>query len=149
LAKGFGFIHGKPPTAFSPVVVTPDELGSSWREGKLHRPLRVHRNGQLFGSPNAGVDMTFDFRALISHAAKTRPLSAGTIVGSGTVSNRDRQAGGCCIAEKRMLETIASGTPETSFLVEGETVRIEMLDENDASFFGAIEQVVKAAEETS
>jgi len=148
LAKGFGFIHGKPPTAFSPVVVTPDELGSSWREGKLHRPLRVHRNGALFGSPNAGVDMTFDFRALIAHAAKTRPLSAGTIVGSGTVSNRDRQAGGCCIAEKRMLETIEGGAPETSFLVEGETIRIEMLDDENASIFGAIEQSVKAAGET-
>ena len=142
LGKGFGFIHGKPPTAFSPVAVTLDELGSSWREGKLHRPLRVHRNGELFGAPNAGVDMTFDFSTLIAHAAKTRPLSAGTILGSGTVSNRDRKTGGCCIAEKRMLETIESGQPETSFLVAGEEIRIEMLDENGASIFGAIEQSV-------
>jgi len=146
LGKGFGFIHGKPPTAFSPVAVTPDELGSSWRDGKLHRPLRVHRNGELFGAPNAGVDMTFDFPTLVAHAAKTRPLCAGTILGSGTVSNRDREAGGCCIAEKRMLETLESGQPETSFLVVSEEVRIEMLDEAGASIFGAIEQTVVQTE---
>ncbi len=149
LAKGFGFIHGKPPTAFSPVAVTPDELGACWRDGKLHRPLRVHRDGELFGEPNAGVDMTFNFPTLIAHAAKTRPLSAGTIIGSGTVSNRDRRAGGCCIAEKRMLETIESGTPKTSFLVEGEVVRIEMLDEEGLSIFGAIEQIVHAPGDAS
>ena len=142
LAKGFGFVHAKPPTAFSPVAVTPDELGDAWRDGKLHLPLRVHRNGEFFGAPNAGVDMTFNFPTLIAHAAKTRPLSAGTVIGSGTVSNLDRSAGGCCIAEKRMLEILETGSAKTSFLSPGETVRIEMLDADGVTIFGAIEQEV-------
>ena len=142
LAKGFGFIHAKPPTAFAPVAVTLDELGDAWRDGKVHLPLRVHRNGELFGAPNAGVDMTFDFPTLIAHAAKTRPLSAGTIIGSGTVSNRDRSVGGCCIAEKRMLEILDDGSAKTPFLSPGETIRIEMSDAEGRSIFGAIEQRV-------
>ncbi len=144
LAKGFGFVHSKPPTAFAPVAVTPDELGDAWRDGKVHLPLRVHRNGELFGAPNAGVDMTFDFPTLIAHAAATRPLSAGTIIGSGTVSNRDRSTGGCCIAEKRMLEVLDEGDAKTPFLRAGETIRIEMLDADGRSIFGAIEQRIAA-----
>ncbi len=142
LAKGFGFLNGKPPSAFSPVAVTPDELGVAWDGGKLQRPLEVHWNGELFGAPDAGVDMTFDFKALLSHAAKTRPLSAGTILGSGTVSNRDRSKGSCCIAERRMLETLDTGEPKTSFMAFGDRVRIEMRDAEGRSIFGAIDQQV-------
>ncbi|HEB89559.1 MAG TPA: FAA hydrolase family protein [Deltaproteobacteria bacterium] len=145
LGKGFGFLHSKPPTAFAPVAVTPDELGDAWRDGKVHLPLRVHRNGEFFGAPDAGVDMTFDFPTLIAHAAATRPLSAGTILGSGTVSNRDRSTGGCCIAEKRMLEILDEGEVKTPFLRVGETIRIEMLDADGNSIFGAIEQQVVAS----
>jgi len=145
LAKGFGFYQSKPATAFSPVAVTPDELGAAWKDARLHLPLTVHVNGQLLGRPNAGIDMTFDFGQLIAHAAKTRRLGAGAIVGSGTVSNRDRSLGSTCLAERRMLETIDRGTPMTPFLSFGDRVRIEMLDAAGRSIFGAIEQrVVKA-----
>jgi fumarylacetoacetate (FAA) hydrolase len=146
LAKGFGFYQSKPATAFSPVAVTPDELGAAWQDGKVQLPLTVHLNGKLFGRPNAGVDMTFDFGQLIAHAAKTRRLGAGAIVGSGTVSNRDRSAGSTCLAERRMLETLEQGRPVTPFLSFGDRVRIEMFDAAGDSIFGAIDQrVVKAA----
>jgi fumarylacetoacetate (FAA) hydrolase len=146
LAKGFGFYQSKPATAFSPVAVTPDELGAAWKDARVHLPLTVHLNGELFGRPNAGVDMTFDFGQLIAHAAKTRRLGAGSIVGSGTVSNRDRSSGSTCIAERRMLETLEQGRPRTPFLSFGDRVRIEMLDDDGDSIFGAIDQrVVKAA----
>jgi len=149
LAKGFGFIHGKPPTAFSPVAVTPDALGGAWRDGKLHRPLVTTLNGVVFGRPDAGVDMTFDFGRLIAHAARTRPLAAGTIVGSGTVANDAARkpgstVGSSCLAERRMLETLADGAPKTPFLAPGDRVRIEMADEDGGSIFGAIEQTVVA-----
>ncbi len=143
LAKGFGFFQAKPSSAFSPVAVTPDELGEAWDGGKLHLPLVSTLNGEVFGRPDAGVDMTFDFPTLIAHAAKTRPLAAGTIVGSGTVSNKDRSAGSSCIAERRMIETIEKGAPETPFLRFGDRVRIEMFDQEGASLFGAIEQDVR------
>lgn len=142
LAKGFGFFHGKPATAFSPVAVTPDELGGAWVGGKLHRPLTVTLNGETFGQPDAGADMTFDFGQLIAHAAKTRFLCAGTIVGSGTVSNVDRSRGSACIAERRMLEQIASGWPSTPFLRFGDHVSIDMFDGEGRSVFGAISQRV-------
>ena len=142
LAKGFGFFASKPSSAFSPVAVTPDELGSAWDGSKLHLPLTTHLNGDLFGQPNCGVDMTFDFPTIVSHAAKTRPLSAGCIVGSGTISNYDRSAGSSCLAEKRMLEIIANGQPSTEFMKFGDNVRIEMFDETGASIFGAIDQTV-------
>ncbi len=143
LAKGFGFFVSKPASAFSPAAVTPDELGPAWREGKVHLPLRTFYNGDLFGQPNAGVDMQFDFGQLVAHAAKTRHLCAGTIVGSGTISNRDRAVGSSCLAEKRMIETIEQGKPSTPFMRFGDRVKIEMLDEKGASIFGAIEQVVE------
>ena len=142
LTKGFGFFHGKPASSFSPVAVTPDELGAAWDGGKLNLPLTVHLNGALFGAPNAGVDMTFDFGQLIAHAAKSRALAAGTIVGSGTVSNVDRSVGSACLAELRMLETIADGKPSTPFMKFGDRVRIEMFAENGATIFGAIDQQV-------
>ncbi len=142
LAKGFGFFQSKPATAFSPVAVTPDELGEAWDGAKLNLPLHSWINGDLLGQPEAGVDMTFDFPTLIAHAAKTRNLSAGTIVGSGTVSNVDRSRGSSCLAERRMLETIEHGSPRTAFLKFGDRVRIEMLDARGASIFGAIEQRV-------
>ncbi|HSG00883.1 MAG TPA: fumarylacetoacetate hydrolase family protein [Vicinamibacterales bacterium] len=145
LAKGFGFYQSKPATAFSPVAVTPDELGAAWRDAKVHLPLLVQINGKLFGRPDAGVDMTFDFGQLIAHVTKTRRLGAGAIVGSGTVSNYDRSLGSACLAERRMLETIADGKPSTPFLSFGDRVRIEMLDAGGQSIFGAIDQrVVKA-----
>lgn len=143
LAKGFGFFHSKPATAFSPVAVTPDELGQTWQGAKVHRPLSVHLNGKLFGAPNAGVDMTFSFADLIAHAAKTRFLTAGTVIGSGTVSNKDRSAGSCCIAERRMLEQIESGAVKTPFMKFGDRVRIEMFDDEGGSIFGAIDQDVR------
>ena len=142
LAKGFGFYQSKPSTGFSPVAVTPDELGAAWDGGKANRPLVSHINGQPFGAPEAGVDMTFDFPALIAHCARTRNLRAGTIVGSGTVSNLDRSKGASCLAEIRMLETIAHGKPTTPFLRFGDRVRIEMFDAAGASIFGAIDQRV-------
>ncbi len=153
LAKGFGFFQSKPSSAFSPVAVTPDALGGAWRDGKLHLPMLVTLNGALFGRANAGVDMTFDFGRIIAHAAKTRPLGAGTIIGSGTVSNKldggpgrpvsEGGAGYSCIAELRMIETIEHGKPSTPFMKFGDTVAIEMKDEDGASIFGRIEQSVQ------
>jgi fumarylacetoacetate (FAA) hydrolase len=145
LAKGFGFYQSKPATAFSPVAITPDELGNSWRDGRVHRPLVSHVNGQPFGHPDAGVDMTFNFPQLIAHVAATRRLGAGAIVGSGTVSNYDRSLGSSCLAEKRTLEQIEFGAPRTPFLKFGDRVRIEMFDAGGASLFGAIDQRVAAA----
>jgi len=142
LAKGFGFFQSKPATAFSPVAVTPDELGAAWIGHRVHLPLEVHLNGKLFGRPDAGVDMTFDFAQLIAHAAKTRYLAAGTIVGSGTVSNVDRSRGSACIAEQRTLEQVADGKPKTPFLRFGDRVRMEMFDAGGHSVFGAIDQAV-------
>ena len=155
LAKGFGFFQSKPPSAFSPVAVTPDELGDAWDGRKVHLPLHSWLNGNKFGEPECAVDMTFDFPTLIAHAAKTRPLAAGTIIGSGTVSNKldggpgkpvgEGGVGYSCIAEIRMIETIESGEPKTPFMNYGDTVRIEMKDKTGHSIFGAIEQeVVKA-----
>lgn len=143
LSKGFGFYQSKPSSAFSPVAVTPDELGSAWREAKVHLPLRTWLNGEMFGAPDAGVDMTFNFAQLVAHAAKTRPLGPGTIIGSGTVSNYDRSKGSSCLAEKRMLEMIDSGKPETPFLQFGDRVRIEMTDGQGETIFGVIDQVVQ------
>lgn len=146
LAKGFGFYQSKPASAFSPVAVTPDELGDAWRDGKLHRPLVSQINGERFGAPDAGVDMTFSFPQLVAHCACTRRLGAGTIVGSGTVSNYDRSRGSSCLAEKRMLEQLADGQASTPFLRYGDRVRIEMFDAAGQSIFGAIDQrVVPAA----
>ncbi|CAN5221486.1 fumarylacetoacetate hydrolase family protein [soil metagenome] len=142
LAKGFGFFQSKPASSFSPVAVTPDELGHAWDGKKLHLPLATWLNDELFGQPNAAIDMTFDFPTLITHAAKTRHLSAGSIIGSGTVSNTDRSRGSCCIAEKRMLELLADGKPSTPFMQFGDKIRIEMLDAQGQSIFGAIDQKV-------
>jgi fumarylacetoacetate (FAA) hydrolase len=146
LAKGFGFFHGKPSSAFAPVAVTVDELGSAWRGGKLHLPLITKLNGQVIGKPNAGVDMNFHFGQLIAHAAKTRPLCAGTIIGSGTVSNEDPESGVSCLAELRMIETIESGSPSTPFLSFGDRVEIEMFSEEGQSIFGRIDQLFVKAE---
>ena len=157
LGKGFGFFQAKPSSAFSPVALTPDELGAAWDGGKVSLPLASFVNGKPFGRPNAGVDMTFDFPTLIAHAAKTRPLSAGSIVGSGTVSNRgpdggpgktiaDGGVGYSCIAELRTVETIRDGAAKTPFLAFGDSVRIEMKDANGHSLFGAIEQSVERAQ---
>ncbi|MCC6746877.1 MAG: fumarylacetoacetate hydrolase family protein [Deltaproteobacteria bacterium] len=143
LAKGFGFLQSKPTSAFSPVAVTPDELGAAWDGAKVHLPLRTFLNGELFGAPEAGEDMTFDFPRLVSHAARTRRLAAGTIVGSGTVANRDPSRGSSCVAERRMRETLAHGSPRTPFLRFGDRVRIEMLDGAGRSIFGAIDQIVE------
>ncbi|MBS0308073.1 MAG: fumarylacetoacetate hydrolase family protein [Proteobacteria bacterium] len=142
LAKGFGFYQAKPASSFSPVAVTPDELGQDWQEGKLHLPLRVTWNGVQVGKPNAGVDMVFNFGQLIAHLCKTRNVRAGTIVGSGAVSNKDESKGYACIAEKRALEMIADGEAKTPFMHFGDTIRIEMLDANGKSIFGAIHQQV-------
>jgi fumarylacetoacetate (FAA) hydrolase len=142
LAKNFGFFQSKPASAFSPVAVTPDELGSAWRENKAHLPLQVWLNDTKFGEPDAGVDMTFDFAQLVAHAARTRELVAGTIVGSGTVSNKTGNVGSACIAERRTLETIESGKPMTPFMKFGDRVRIEMRDAASHSIFGAIDQHV-------
>lgn len=142
LAKGFGFLQSKPRSALSPVFVTPDELGNAWRDNRVHLPLLTHVNGAWFGAPEAGVDMQFDFAQLIAHAAKTRPLSAGTLVGSGTVANQDTSLGASCFAEKRTVETLEHGKPITPFMRYGDTVRIEMLDADGASVFGAIEQTI-------
>jgi len=147
LAKGFGFLHSKPSTAFSPVAVTPDELGDAWDGKKLSLPLCTYLNDTLFGQPDAGTDMTFDFPQLISHAAKTRILTTGTIIGSGTVSNCDRTVGSSCLAEKRMLEKIATGEIITPFLQHGDSVKIEMRDQTGQSIFGAIEQRVVMQDE--
>lgn len=143
LGKGFGFFQSKPQTAFSPVAVTPDELGAAWDGGRAHLPLIVKRDGEVFGRPNAGKDMVFDFRRLIAHVARTRPIGAGGVVGSGTVSNADLAVGAACIAEKRAREMIEVGQPRTPFLKAGERVRIEMLDATERSIFGAIDQLVQ------
>jgi fumarylacetoacetate (FAA) hydrolase len=142
LAKGFGFFHGKPATAFAPVAVTPDELGTAWDGAKLNLPLLSTLNGKEFGHPNAATDLTFDFGQLIAHAARTRHLEAGTVVGSGTVANRDASVGCSCIAERRVRETIDSGKPTTPFMKFGDHIRIEMLDRHGQSIFGAIDQKV-------
>ena len=143
LAAGFGFFHGKPPTAFAPFAVTADELGPAWKDGRVHLPMLSHVNGKPFGHPDAGPEMFFSFAQLIEHAAKTRPLPAGTVLGSGTVSNEDASKGFSCIAEVRMIETIRDGKPSTPFLRHGDTVRIEMKDAAGRSVFGAIEQKVR------
>lgn len=145
LAKGFGFYQSKPSTAFSPVAVTPNELGNVYRDGRIHLPLRTFLNGKLFGEPDCGVDMTFSYHELLAHVTKTRRLGAGTIIGSGTISNYDRSKGSSCIAERRMLETLEHGEPQTPFLKFGDTVRIEMTDAQGNSIFGAIEQKVARA----
>jgi fumarylacetoacetate (FAA) hydrolase len=145
LAKGFGFFQSKPASSFSPVAVTPDELGPAWQDGKLHLPLRVTWNGVLVGQPNAGVDMVFGFPQLIAHLAKTRNARAGSIIGSGTVSNKDAKKGYTCIAEKRCLEMIADGEAKTPFMKFGDRIRIEMLDAEGKSIFGAIDQTVAQA----
>jgi fumarylacetoacetate (FAA) hydrolase len=147
LAKNFGFFQSKPASAFSPVAVTPDELDQAWNDGKAHLPLTVTYNGTRFGAPNAGVDMTFSFPQLIAHVAKTRALAAGSIVGSGTVSNKSGDVGSACLAEKRTLETIASGKPVTPFMKFGDRIRIEMFDLDGKSIFGAIDQVVQKYEQ--
>ena len=146
LAKGFGFLQSKPRSALSPVFVTPDELGDAWRGNKLHLPLVSHINGEWFGAPEAGVDMQFDFAQLVAHAAKTRPLSAGTIVGSGTIANEDTSKGASCFAEKRTVEALEHGKPRTPFMSFGDTVRIEMFDAGGKSIFGAIEQRIERHE---
>ena len=146
LAKGFGFLQSKPASSFSPVAVTPDELGDSWQGGKVHLPLRSTWNGKLVGQPQCGVDMVFNFPQLVSHLCKTRNARAGSIVGSGTVSNKDAKRGYSCIAEKRCLEMIEDGVASTPFMLFGDTIRIEMLDAANKSIFGAIDQkVVQAA----
>ncbi len=146
LAKGFGFLQSKPRSALSPVFVTPDELGDAWRDSKVHRPLLTHINGEWFGAPEAGVDMQFSFAQLVAHVAKTRPLSAGTIVGSGTVANEDTSLGASCFAEKRTVETLELGKPVTPFMRFGDVVRIEMLAADGTSLFGAIEQRIERQE---
>jgi fumarylacetoacetate (FAA) hydrolase len=143
LAKGFGFLQSKPRSTLSPVFVTPDELGEAWQDSKVHLPLISHINGEWFGAPEAGVDMQFNFAQLVAHAARTRPLVAGSIVGSGTVANEDEGKGASCLAEKRMLEIIREGKPSTPFMKFGDRVRIEMLDREGRSIFGAIDQVME------
>lgn len=145
LAKGFGFLQSKPRSALSPVFVTPDELGDVWKDYKLHLPLRSWINDEWFGEPEAGVDMQFNFAELVAHAAKTRPLSAGTIVGSGTIANHDESKGASCLAEKRMLEIIRDGKPTTRFMKFGDRVKIDMTDKQGVSIFGSIEQTIERA----
>lgn len=144
LAKGFGFFNSKPATAFSPVAVTPDELGDAWRTGRVHLELRTTINGALFGRPHAGPEMHFSFYDLIAHCTRTRALTAGTILGSGTVSNRDRSRGSSCLVEARMLETLEHGAPRTPYLQPGDTVEIEMHGPDGANLFGTIRQRVVA-----
>jgi fumarylacetoacetate (FAA) hydrolase len=146
LAKGFGFVQAKPATSFSPVAVTPDELGDAWKGGKVHLPLLSTWNDKLVGKPQAGVDMTFNFPQLIAHLAKSRNVRAGSIIGSGTVSNKDAKRGYSCIAEQRAREMIADGAPVTPFMAFGHTIRIEMLNADGKSVFGAIAQAVRQAE---
>jgi fumarylacetoacetate (FAA) hydrolase len=143
LNKGFGFLQSKPRSALSPVFVTPDELGASWHDNKVHLPLLTHINGEWFGAPEAGVDMQFDFSQLVAHAAKTRPLAAGTIVGSGTIANEDTSKGASCFAEKRTVETLRDGKPSTPFMKFGDVVRIEMKNGDGSHIFGAIEQRIE------
>lgn len=143
LSKQFGFYQSKPWTSFAPVVVTPDELEDSWKDGKVHLPLNSTLNGKLIGSPNAGIDMTFHFGQLIAHAAKTRSLMAGTVIGSGTVANQGSLNGASCLAEIRCLEVIKDGKPSTPFMSFGDRIEIEMKDKEGQSIFGKINQVVK------
>ena len=145
LAKGFGFLQSKPRSALSPVLVTPDELGDAWQGHKVHLPMRTWVNGHWFGEAECGVDMQFDFGQLIAHAAKTRPLIAGTLVGSGTIANEDTGKGASCLAEQRTVETLRDGTPSTPFLKFGDRVRIEVTDGAGQSIFGAIEQDIARA----
>lgn len=142
LAKGFGFFQSKPSSAFAPFAVTPDELGSAWQDGRVHLPLKTYYNGSLFGDPNAGPEMHFGFKQLIAHIAKTRPYTAGTILGSGTVSNEDRDRGSSCLAELRMIEKIETGEFKTPFMKPGDTVRIEMHNDAGENIFGTISQRV-------
>lgn len=142
LAKGFGFLQSKPRSALSPVLVTPDELGEAWQDTKLHLPMRTWINGQWFGQAECGVDMQFNFAQLVAHVAKTRPLTAGTLVGSGTIANHDTSLGASCLAEQRTVETLRDGKPATPFLKYEDTVRIEITDAAGHSIFGAIEQVI-------
>ena len=142
LAKGFGFVQSKPASSFSPVAVTPDELGDAWHDGKVHLPLRTTWNGLQVGAPDAGTDMVFSFPQLIAHVAKTRNLRAGSIIGSGTVSNKDASKGYTCIAEKRCLEMITGGEAKTPFMQFGDTIRLEMADASGKSVFGAIDQTL-------
>jgi fumarylacetoacetate (FAA) hydrolase len=142
LAKGFGFLQSKPRSALSPVLVTPDELGAVWQDAKLHLPMRTWINGQWFGEADCGVDMQFSFAHLVAHVAKTRPLTAGTLVGSGTIANQDTGKGASCLAEQRTVEKLRDGEPSTPFLKYGDTVRIEITDADGASIFGAIEQTI-------
>jgi len=156
LAKGFGFFQSKPSSTFSPVAITPSELGDAWQDGKVHLPLLSYLNGAAFGKPESGIDMTFNFGQLVAHAAKSRPLGAGALIGSGTVSNKlndgpgksieDGGVGYSCIAEVRTIETINNGKPNTSFMKFGDTVRIEMKDASGQSLFGTIDQTVEKYE---
>jgi len=143
LAKGFGFVNGKGANALAPVAVTPDELGALWKEGRVHLPLACEVNGKKLGSPNAGVDAQFGLHELIAHAAKTRELAAGTMIGTGTISNQDLSVGYACLMEARLVEQVESGAAKTPFLEFGDTVKIEMLDPRGASIFGAIEHKVE------
>ncbi|MGA7296850.1 MAG: fumarylacetoacetate hydrolase family protein [Rhodanobacteraceae bacterium] len=145
LAKGFGFLQSKPRSALSPVFVTPDELGDAWQDSKLHLPMRTQLNGKWFGEAECGVDMQFNFAQLVAHAARTRPLSAGAIVGSGTIANEDTSKGASCLAEQRTVEKLRDGEPSTPFLKFGDTVRIEITSKDGKSIFGSIEQTVKKA----
>ncbi|MEO6967576.1 MAG: fumarylacetoacetate hydrolase family protein [Rhodanobacteraceae bacterium] len=145
LAKGFGFLQSKPRSALSPVLVTPDELRDRWRDDKLHLPMRTWINGQWFGEADAGTDMQFNFAQLIAHAAKTRPLTAGTIVGSGTIANQDTSKGASCLAEQRTVEKLRDGEPKTPFLKFGDSIKIEMTDVDGNPIFGAIEQRIESS----
>ncbi len=145
LAKGFGFLQSKPRSALSPVFVTPDELGDAWKNCKLHLPMRTFINGKWFGEADCGVDMQFDFAQLVAHAAKTRPLTAGAIVGSGTIANQDTGKGASCLAEQRTVETLRDGKPSTPFLKFGDSLKIEVVDAAGRSIFGAIEQTIEQA----
>jgi fumarylacetoacetate (FAA) hydrolase len=145
LAKGFGFLQSKPRSALSPVFVTPDELGDMWQDDKLHLPMRTWINGQWFGEAECGIDMQFNFAQLVAHAAKTRPLTAGTIVGSGTIANEDTGKGASCLAEQRTVETLRDGKPTTPFLKFGDSIRIDVTDEDGRSIFGSIEQTIQQA----
>lgn len=142
LAKGFGFLQSKPRSALSPVFVTPDELGDAWKGEKLHLPMRTRLNGEWLGEAECGVDMQFNFGQLVAHAARTRPLAAGAIIGSGTIANQDTSLGASCLAEQRTVEKLRDGEPRTPFLKFGDTVRIEITDKDGKSIFGAIEQTI-------
>ena len=146
LAKSFGFFQSKPATAFSPFALTPDELGDDWKEGRLHLPLRTDYNGERFGDPEAGPEMHFSFFDLIEHITRTRAFTAGTLLGSGTISNEDRERGSSCLAEKRMIEKIDTGEFETPFMKDGDTVHIRMLDEDGHNLFGSIQQQVSVTD---